>query len=451
MKKSNQEQSGKLRILHVVESLATGGVEKFLLDLAAHHDPERFQVGVLHVLPRTGQFIFQELLDKLNVDVEVFYLSREYKGVGLILMQREMSKVIKRFRPDIIHTHLHSVIYAALPALLNKVQVRLHTVHLDALHEANVLGGRIREVSRMIYRLLKLISTGTARRVRDMHGGGGNDQYNAYQVLGFIEKSRVYKRVNLERFFQDAAVGARFLLWVYRKWEFIPAAISRSVAHSLRHMYGLTDAAVVYNGIDTTVFKGGADRGEINEGEIKILHIGRFDPAKNHELLIDAFALLLKKFPGVKLQLVGDGEFKARVMEKVVKNDLVNHVDFLGVSKNIPAILAGSNILVLSSVAEGFGLVLVEAMAMGLPVVATNVGGVKEIVRDGVNGLLVEPNQPGLLAEALGKLVENQELREQMGRSGVQIAGRFDIRNSVKEYYQLYCRLHGCIKNEKRD
>jgi len=146
-----------------------------------------------------------------------------------------------------------------------------------------------------------------------------------------------------------------------------------------RQMYDLTDAAVVYNGIDTTVFKGGADRREISDGEIKILHIGRFDPAKNHELLIDAFALLLKNFPGVKLQLVGDGEFKARVMEKVVKNNLVNHVDFLGVIKDIPGILAVSNILVLSSVAEGFGLVLVEAMAMGLPVVATNVGGVKEI------------------------------------------------------------------------
>jgi glycosyltransferase involved in cell wall biosynthesis len=451
MKKLFQEQKPGIRVLHVTERLSIGGAEKLLVDLVAHHDPRRFALGVLIVLPRNEGTIFDEELDRWKNLVNVFYLDKEYKGLGLTGMQYKMSKIIKTFKPDIIHTHLNGIIYAILPTLFNRIPIRLHTVHLDAVNEAFIIGDRIEQVSRTMYKLLKYTGGQAAGRIKNI-ANDNTGQYKEYKTFHYVKESRVYKNFHLDGFFEKACLGSRLLERIYKKLKFTPVAISNSVRQSLRAIYHLDDPGMIYNGIDTKGFSasnynnrhneiGGGENGGRAGKPVQIVHVGRFEVSKNHELLVDAFALVLKKYPEVKLVLVGEGTYRAKIMKKVVKSNLSDRVDFLGIRKDIPAILSGSDIFVLSSILEGFGLVLVEAMVMGLPVVATNVGGIKEIVRDGVNGILAEPNDPASLSQAMEKLVKDKKLREQMGRQGIEIAGRFDIRKTVKEYYDMYYKL----------
>lgn len=448
----------KIKILHVTENLITGGAEKFLLDLAANHDAERFQVAVLNVHPRTGEFIFEDLLGRLKIknNVQVYYLDKQYKGFGLIAMQHKIIKIIREFRPDIVHSHLNGIMYVILPAILKRIPIRLQTVHLDALHEAFVIGGKVQEASKTLYKMLKILPAKTAKKIREIQtslNDNNQEQYREYKLIGFLEKSRVYKKVSASDFFEKAAVGGRLLKFAYKRSGFIPVAISDSVKKSLQTIYGLNDMPMIYNGIDIEAFKMNKINNDIERNDapdrdsIKIIHIGRFDPAKNHELLIDAIAIVLKNVRNLKVQLVGEGEYRARLMKKAIKSNLGNHVDFLGVRKDTRELLADSDIFVLSSIAEGFGLVLVEAMALGLPIVSTDVGAVKEVVRDGVNGILVEPNSPRALANAMETLIKDKEKRKQMGQAGIEIASGFDIHITTRKYNRLYEQLYEHLYN----
>jgi glycosyltransferase involved in cell wall biosynthesis len=442
----------KIRILHITESLIAGGVEKFLVDLLANLDADKFEASVLSVFPQPQPFIFAEVLDRLS-HVKVFFPDKPGKRRGILAVLKKISKIMKTFRPDIVHCHLNGIIYAFLPTLINRVPVRLQTVHLDALLEAHIVGEKIQMVSKGIYKILKFLPGKAAKRIKHINDPGNEDEYREYQVVHLGKKFRVYKNFVPGYFFEKACVGSRLLAAAYKRLKFTPVAISVSVEHSLKKIYRLNGhIPMIHNGIDHGVFQVNpkVDQGSGSENQgIKIVHIGRFDPAKNHELLIDAFAIVSGNFPGTKLLLIGEGDYRARIMKKVVKNNLTNHVDFLGVRKDIARILSGCDIFVLSSISEGFGLALVEAMAMGLPVVSTNVGGVREVVRDGVNGILVEPNAPGAMAEAIEELIKDKERREQMGKKGIEIAKGFDIQITTRKYNELYYRLYKNV-NEKR-
>lgn len=435
----------KIKILHVTESLIAGGVEKFLVDLVANHDADKFEASVLSVYPRPQPFIFAEVLDRLS-HVKVFFLDSAGKGLGILAVLKKINKIMRTFRPDIVHCHLNGIIYALLPTLINRVPIRLQTVHLDALLEAHIVGEKIQMVSKRIYKTLKFLPGKAAKQIKHINDPRNEDEYREYQVVHLGKKFRVYKNFVPAYFFEKAGVGSRLLAAAYKRLKFTPVAISASVEHSLKKIYRLNGhIPMIHNGIDHGIFQvnPGVDQGigGKNQG-VKIVHIGRFDPAKNHELLIDAFAVVVKNFNEAKLLLIGEGDYRARIMKKVVKNNLTNHVEFLGTKKDIAEILSGCDIFVLSSISEGFGLALVEAMAMGLPVVSTNVGGVKEVVRDGVNGILVEPNDPGAMAKAIEELIKNRERRKQMGKKGIKIAKQFDIHTTTRKYNELYYRLY---------
>jgi len=215
-----------------------------------------------------------------------------------------------------------------------------------------------------------------------------------------------------------------------------PVSVSKFVARTVKGLYGV-ESVVIYNGISTEEYS--MDYAKSPHGEICLLNIGRFKEQKNHLLLIDAFAKAVKKEPRLKLILVGDGELRWQVEEKVKQRDLEGKVDFLGWRSDIPYVLSNSDIFVLSSDWEGFPIVLIEAMAAGKPVVATKVGGVPEGVEDGVTGLLVPPRDADALAEAILKLAEDEELRREMGEKGKERAiSRFDIHYTVREHERLY-------------
>jgi glycosyltransferase involved in cell wall biosynthesis len=215
----------------------------------------------------------------------------------------------------------------------------------------------------------------------------------------------------------------------------IPVSISKEVARSVKATYGV-ESVVIYNGIPTSEY---LTEKRKNDEFIRILNIGKFKKAKNHPLLVDAFSKAYKEMPNLRLILVGDGSLRRKVENQVKKLGLEKAVLFLGWRSDIPEIITDCDIFVLSSDWEGLGIVLIEAMASRKPIVATNVGGIPEVVEDGVTGILVPPRNPEALAKAILRLAKDDKLRKEMGERGREKAIKeFDIKIAVNNYERLY-------------
>jgi glycosyltransferase involved in cell wall biosynthesis len=166
----------------------------------------------------------------------------------------------------------------------------------------------------------------------------------------------------------------------------------------------------IYNGIPDCVERAS---GQSNRNPV-IVMVARFTPAKDHEVLLKAFAGIP---PGPLLWLIGDGETREKFEAMAEGLGIRNRVDFLGVRADVPHLLANADIFVLSSVSEMFPISILEAMRAELPVIASNVGGVREAIIDGQTGILVPSGSVDALREALLRLLQDAELRTQLGRS----------------------------------
>ena len=170
--------------------------------------------------------------------------------------------------------------------------------------------------------------------------------------------------------------------------------------------------------------------------------VGRFVEPKGYPHLLDAMVRIQAHLPEVKALLVGDGELRPAMEEKVQKLGLSDSVVFTGIRRDVPEILALLDIFVLPSLWEGLPIALLEAMAAGLPVVATAVGGTPEVVVDGVTGFLVPPRDPQALADAILRLLRDPELRQRMGEAGrARVAAHFSIEQMVHKTEALYEQL----------
>jgi glycosyltransferase involved in cell wall biosynthesis len=149
--------------------------------------------------------------------------------------------------------------------------------------------------------------------------------------------------------------------------------------------------------------------------------------------------LVVKEAPGFQLQIAGDGPLREELTALSKKLSLDSHVQFLGMVRDVPALLQRASLYVLSSISEGVSLTILEAMARGLPIVATRVGGTPEAVRDGANGLLVPPGDPRSLAVSLLRLWRDDTLARRLGEAGrLRVLEHFDVRRMVARYEQVY-------------
>ncbi|MCL4475068.1 MAG: glycosyltransferase family 4 protein [Nitrospirae bacterium] len=139
---------------------------------------------------------------------------------------------------------------------------------------------------------------------------------------------------------------------------------------------------------------------------------------KGHHILLDAIPLVLKKFPGAVFAFVGDGPQRKNISDKIERLGLSGSVLMLGMRWDIPNVLKSIDLFVLPTQKEAHGGVFVEAMAMERPVIGTDVGGVSEVIKNGINGFLVEPNNPQALAEAILAMLEDRERARLMGMEG---------------------------------
>lgn len=293
-----------------------------------------------------------------------------------------MARLFRAFRPDIVHTRNWTCIDAVIGARLARVPVVVHGEHgRDAAdpHGRNLLRRRVR-------RLL------------------------APLVTEFVTVSRDLARWLIEE------VG-------------IPG---RKVTH-------------LCNGVDTRRFLPG-DRDAarralgVPDGLALVGTVGRLDPVKDHAGLIRAFTEELGQRPAI-LVVAGDGPAGPHLAELVRARGAGSRIRLLGERDDIPLVLRALDLFVLPSVGEGISNAILEAMATGLPVVATRVGGNSELVADGLTGRLIEPGSTAALAEAIGGYLDDPSLAMRHGRAARERVEReFSLEKMLAGYADLYRR-----------
>lgn len=174
-------------------------------------------------------------------------------------------------------------------------------------------------------------------------------------------------------------------------------------------------------------------------------HIGcvaRFHPVKDHAMLLRAFARLASTHPDVDLVFAGEGQLRPNLEHQAAEAGILDRVKFLGVRTDVPDVLAAMDIFALTSVSEAASLTLMEAMATAKPSVVTNVGGNPELIRDGIDGILVPRGDDMACALALKQLLTNQTLAKQMGEQArLRAEAKYNLDATVNAYYQLYAKL----------
>jgi glycosyltransferase involved in cell wall biosynthesis len=153
---------------------------------------------------------------------------------------------------------------------------------------------------------------------------------------------------------------------------------------------------------------------------------------------LDAVPQVLSRFPQTRFQFVGDGPMRADLERKAAQRKLADQVEFMGQREDVAGLLGKASVFCRPSLSEGLPLTALEAMACGLPVVATRAGGTAEVVEDGITGYIVAPNHPAEVADRLCRLLTDDSLRAEMGRRGRKAAEQYDWTSVTERTLDVY-------------
>jgi glycosyltransferase involved in cell wall biosynthesis len=224
--------------------------------------------------------------------------------------------------------------------------------------------------------------------------------------------------------------------------------VGEAVRQALIHNEGIPPERVglIYNGINLAPFANGAPdrvllRKEIGVGarDLVILQVARLDYLKDHATAIRTLERVVRLHPAARLVLVGEGPEMKPIQDLVRERNLQLFVRFLGLRTDVAWLLRAADLFLLTSISEGIPLTIIEAMAAGVPVVSTNVGGIPEVVEDGRTGLLAPSGNDALLATKVLHLADSPALRLQMGQFGRQRASALFSQTQMND---LYLRLY---------
>lgn len=216
-----------------------------------------------------------------------------------------------------------------------------------------------------------------------------------------------------------------------------PVALSPEVAQSIGEFYGRDEKTIpiIGNGIDLSGCQVKEDYSLGNP--VNILHVGRFHPQKNHPGLLRSFRELLKTHENCILTLLGDGDTRKDMEALAQELGISEKVRFCGVQSNVYPYFHDADLFVLPSDYEGMPMTIIEAMATGLPIAATAVGGVPDMLTDGDSALLTACDERAF-ADAMARLIEDGALRERLGRQARADSIRFSAEEMARHYVEIY-------------
>ena len=262
-------------------------------------------------------------------------------------------------------------------------------------------------------------------------------------VLKYVGPASLFKKAKIVHTMHTLAnkegskADALITKFFYKTKKAFPVALTPEVQRSISNRYHIKPERipVIYNGVDLSNCI--SKENYFTNDSFKILHIGRFSEEKNHIGLVNAFEIFKKEFPNSVLNLIGDGILKESIQTLVKEKNLENNVKFLGLQKNVYPFLNDADLFALPSTYEGMPMTLIEAMGTGLPIVASNVGGIPDMLTNASNAILTEVNDK-ILADAFIKLAKDENLRETYGSQALHDSKQFSAQNMAKSYYDFY-------------
>jgi len=365
---------GTIRLMHLVLSLNTGGLEMVVINLLKVMD-HRIYTPILCCLEEEGSLIHE--VEKLGIKTVV--LGKKRKGIDYPLIFR-LAKILKQEKIDIIHSHNPTpYFYGTIAGKIANVPAIIYTKH-----------GRnpIRNKRELLLRRFLSYMTDKIVAVSDDAGNVAinDEKINPEKVV------TIFNGIDIDRYQTNIDVASK------------------------KHEIGLSDDDFVI-GI-----------------------VARLSPEKDHNTLLDAFHIVLDNVDqSVKMVIVGDGILREELEQKAKSISINDKVIFLGERHDVPELLAIFDLFALSSITEGISLTLLEAMATGLPVVATNAGGNTEIVLDNQTGFIVPPKDPNRMAEAIMTIIKNNDMANQMRERGKdRVSKKFSLETMRDQYEQIY-------------
>lgn len=367
-------------IAHLVAHFAVGGLENGMVNLLNQIPPTRYRHAVISLGGYT------DYAQRIVNPAVKFYALNKRPGKDLAVHWR-LAKLLRQLKPAIAHTRNLSALECQFVAAAAGVRARVHGEH--------------------------------GRDVFDLHGKNG--KYNLLRKM------------------------ARPLVTRY-------ITVSKDLEHWLVETVGVAPTCItqIYNGVNIARFKphdGNRVRlgppGFMRGSEFVIGSVGRMAEVKDFPTLIRAFIKLVKLVPNgrerLRLVIVGDGPTRAQC-EELVRSKKAEHLIWLaGEHEEVPDMLRAFDLFALPSLGEGISNTILEAMASGLPVIATHVGGNPELVEEGVTGLLVPPGEPDAMAQALLKYLENPVRIDIQGRTArLRAETRFSLESMTQDYLGVY-------------
>ncbi|MEQ1529440.1 MAG: TIGR03088 family PEP-CTERM/XrtA system glycosyltransferase [Methylococcales bacterium] len=378
---SSAVQQAAPLVMHVIYRLGIGGLENGLVNLINTMPADAYRHAIVCVKNATD---FQQRITR--TDVQVFELNKQDgQGWGTFVA---FYKLLKQLKPRIVHTRNLSGIEYQIPAVLAGVKCRVHGEH--------------------------------GWDVFDPEGKNVKYQWLRRLIKPFIQRFIPLSK-HLESYLVD-------------KIHVSPAKIIR-----------------ICNGVDTAVFYPLiGEKTELadcmqrfNSQDLIIGTVGRMHGVKDQITLVKAFILVCRQHPElkqtIKLFIAGDGPLKEQATQLLAEQQLTDRVWLPGERKDVAEFMRRLDIFVLPSQAEGISNTILEAMATGLPVVATNVGGNPELVADGYTGALTPAGDAQAMADKLLAYIKNPEQRQLHGRQGYQRAlQEFSLQSMVARYQAVY-------------
>ncbi len=376
-------------MFNVITKLAVGGAQETALAYCSSLDPARWEASIVTGPERSPEGdLFDEAARRGVPVVTVPSLRRRIRPVADVRAVVELVRLFRQERPDIVHTHSSKAgLVGRLAARVAGVPVVVHTVHGWSFHEGMSLAARAfavtfeRLAARWTWPLVVVTEVdaeiGLASRI------GQPDQYAV-----------VRSAIDVERLRRSAGSRA-----------------------SARSALGIPQDMPVVGTVT------------------------RLCTQKDPEMLLRAARLAVELQPDVRFVVIGDGPLRPRVEQLLDDLDLRGHVTLLGRRSDVETLLPGFDAFVLSSRWEGLPRVVVEAMAVGVPVVSTDVGGIAEVVEDGVSGLLVPAGDHIAMANALLRVLGEPGLGGRLARDAGGRVAEFDIGEMAARLDDLYAGL----------
>jgi len=371
----NRNNKRKIKVIHLVEELTIGGLEKILTSIVLNLDKEKYNVSVWCL--REGGFFANKLV-KEGIDVKILHISTSRNPLSIY----KLYKLLKNCKFDIIHTHAYSA-------------------------------GTIGRMSAFLASIPVIIS----------HNHSVYDYYNRY--YHFVE---------------------RLLSLITDRIICISDIVNRFANETQR--INAKRLITIHNGIDSEhPVSEKRTSGLRKELDIPVDHsvictIAHMEEHKGIKYLLESASLLLQSRNNISFLLVGEGALKEELKILCADLKIEKNVIFAGERSDIPEILSLTDIFVLPSIREGLPLTILEAMACSKPVIATNVGGVPEVVKDRVSGILVPPKDPEALHSAMNELLGNREKLMKMGYNGKRVCNEsFDSKTMIGKIEDLYDSL----------